>query len=384
MIRLPPSESHLCRPATRRRAFALCLRPAALVGAGYGVVLLLLLVTHAWDPLFFATLGPQWLRHDPQNRRAADGTIYHAIAREPFGATGAGAYRQQRILYPLLAHVLALGSPSLIPWTLVLANWAAIVLGTEILYRLLLRAGAPGWMALAYGAWAGLGLALLKDTAEPVTYLSALLGIWWLERGKTRLAYPAFLGSLLGRETALLLVAPYLFLADGRRTGIRRWLPGLLVLGLWRAWVIGVRLWLHGTPSSGHRWWLWLIPLLGFRATRPFDLPFSVIYLLVPAAVMLVLAVRRLRRTPADPALWAIVLNALLVLSLPRGTAALVWHSARVSTGFVASLVLATSLQHSMPRTWRVLATLFASSAGWTIAAVVRYLFWDVFVVPGS
>jgi hypothetical protein len=37
-----------------------------------------------------------------------------------------------------------------------------------------------------------------------------------------------------------------------------------------------------------------------------------------------------------------------------------------------------------MPRTWRVLATLFASSAGWTIAAVVRYLFWDVFVVPGS
>ena len=368
--------------AVKRRAFDLLRRPALLVGVGYGLAILLLLATHAWDPAFFATLGPQWHRHDPQHRKASDGIFYHAIAQEPFAAPVHSAYRRERILYPLLAHVLALGRPALVPWALVLANWAAIILGTEILYRLLRRAGAPGWIAVAYGAWAGLGLALLKDTAEPVTYLSALLGIWWLERGRRLLGYSALLGALLGRETAVFLVAPYLFLAGGRRAGIQRWLPGLAVLTVWQVWVLAVRLSLHGSPRPDL--WLWLIPLRGFRATRPFDLPFSVIYLIIPAALMLALAVRGLRRAPADPALWSMVLNAFLVLSLPPVTATLAWHSARVSTGLAASLVLATSLQQSAPRTWRGLAVGLATSGCWTVAVIVRYLFWDVVVVPGG
>ena len=359
-----------------------CRRPAVLVGVGYGLVLVLLLATHDWDPRFFATLGPQWLRHDPDNRKASDGIVFHAIAETPFGDGMPTAYRRERILYPLLAHVLALGRPSLIPWTLVLANWMAIILGTELLYRLLVRSGSPGWIALAYGAWAGLGLALLRDTAEPVTYACALLGIWWLQRGGTTLAYPALLGALLGRETAVLLVGPYLLLGDPRRAGIRRWLPGVLVLGLWQLWNVSVRLRLHGSPAPER--WIWLVPLLGFRSTRPFDVPFTVIFLFIPAAMTLVLAVRGLRRAPASPALWAAVLNVFLVLSLPPRTAELAWHSARVSTGLVASLVLATSLQHSAPRAWRLLAALFVGSSAWTLAVVVRYLFWDVVAIPGK
>jgi hypothetical protein len=350
------------------------------VGVGYGVAILLLLATHAWDPKFFATLGPEWSRHDPERRKASDGIYYHAIAQEPFGAAVHNAYRRERILYPLVAYVLGLGRPSLISWTLVLANWAAIILGTEILYRFLLRARAPGWIALAYGAWAGLGLALMKDTAEPVTYLSALLGIWWLERGRSLLGYSALLGALLGRETAVFLVAPYLFLAGERRAGIRRWLPGLAVLGIWQVWALAVSLSLHGSPAPGL--WLWLIPLRGFRWTRPFDLPFSLIYLIVPAVLLLVLAVRGLRRAPGDPALWAMVLNAYLVLSLPPMTAALVWHSARLATGLAASVVLATSLQQSAPRTWRVLAVGLATSSAWTVLVLVRYVFWDVVAIP--
>jgi len=137
----------------KRRALDLCRRPAVLVGVGYGVALLLLLATHAWDPRFFATIGPEWLRHDPTGSKASDGMIFHAIAVDPLGrGIAVGAYRMERILYPLLARVLASGVPSLVPWTLVLINWAAIVLGTEILYRFLARAGAPGWIALAYGA----------------------------------------------------------------------------------------------------------------------------------------------------------------------------------------------------------------------------------------
>jgi hypothetical protein len=49
------------------------IRPASIVAGFYGLLLFLLLSTHAWDPLFFATLGPQWARHDPGGAKAADG-----------------------------------------------------------------------------------------------------------------------------------------------------------------------------------------------------------------------------------------------------------------------------------------------------------------------
>jgi hypothetical protein len=356
-------------------------RPAYVVAVGYGVALLLLLATHDWDPLFFASSGPGWARHDPDGVRRADGFIYHAIAQDPLGASARfGAYRADRILYPLLARLLAFGRADLIPWSLVLVNWMAIVLGTEIVSRLLGRVGAPGWMALAYGAWAGLGAALLKDTAEPVTYLAALLGIWWLQGGRTLPACAAFVCALLGRETALLLVGPHLLQAGSGRSGARRWLPALTVLGLWGAWLLLVRAVLQAPLISGRR----LHPLTGFAATRALDLPFSLAWVVIPAAAVAVLAGRGLLRAPTDARLWAALLNALVALSLPPGTAAMLWHSARVSTGLVAATVLATPLEDVAPRAWRGLAVVYASSALWTIAAVARYLFWDVVVLPGG
>ena len=358
------------------------LRPAFVVGLGYGVILLALLATHGWDPRFFATVGPQWARHDPAGLRAGDGVAFYALADDPLrGAARWGAYRTERIFYPLLARIIAFGWRALVPWTLVLVNWAAIVLGTEILHRVLLGVGAPAWMALGYGAWGGLGMALLKDTAEPTTFLCALLGIWWLQHGRTAFACGAFLCALLGRETALFLIAPYLLQAGQGRRGIARWLPALAVLGVWQGWVLAVRLWLHGSPAP--QVWLWPVPLIGFGATRLPDLPFSVIQLIIPAIVVLALGIRGLRRGPGDASLWAAVLNALLVLSLPPLTADVLWHSGRLSTGLVAATLLATSLSVSAPRTWRALAAVYASSACWTLVVAVRYLFWDI-VVLGS
>ena len=360
------------------------LRPASIVGVAYGVLLVLLLATHAWDPLFFATLGPQWGRHDPTGQKGFDGQFFYAIAVDPTGAIGfldPPAYRMARILYPLVARGLAFGQLPLVPWTLMLVNWAAIVLGTEIMHRLLASLGASPWMALAYGAWGGLGLALLRDTAEPLTYLCALLGIWWLERGRTSLACGAFFGAILGGETALLLVGPYLAVVGRGRTGFPRWLPSLGVLGLWVGWLVGVRLWV-GAPLR-----LWipsLLPLAGFSATRLLDLPFSLIYLVIPALVVVVYGVWGLVRARGDPRLWAAVLNGLLVLSLPPETAALLWHSSRVSSGLIVSTLLSMPFWSSPPWLWRGLATLYMSSACWTAAVGVRYLLWDVVRLPGG
>ena len=366
--------------AGHRRLHDVLFRPASIVAVGYAVVLFLLLLTHGGDPMFFATLGPGWARHDPAGAKRADGMIFYTIAADPLGrGRHFGDYRMERIIYPMLARSLALGRPSLIPWALVFVNWASIVAGTELVHRLLLRGGAPPWMSFAYGAWGGLGGALLKDTAEPVAYLFALLGIWWLSSGRTWLGCASVFCAILGRETVMLLVAPYLVL-EGDRRPLQRWLPGVAVVALWLGWVLTVRNVLHavGVPRPA------LAPLVGLLSIRPFDLPLTVLALIIPALSVTALSIKGLFHHIGDARLWSALLNALLVLSLPPDSTATFWASGRVSTGLVVSTLLATPFESLAPSVWRALAVVYTSSALWTIAVVVRYLFWDVVIVPGG
>lgn len=354
----------------------IAVRPASLVAAFYGSIAIALLATHAWDPLLFATVGPQWQRHDPELRKQADGSIFFAFASDPAEAVaGHERFRAARILYPVVARGLALGHADLVGWSLLLVNLAALVLGTEVLHGLLARRGLPIWMALGYGAWGGLGLALLHDTAEPLAYLCALAGIAAQERRWPLLVAAAFLGALLTRETTVLLVGPYLI---GRREGrgLRSWIVPVVVLIAWGGWLAVVALAGRGpwVPGDGFR----LAPLTGYLATRPLDLPATILYLVIPALVLSVWAARELRRQPADAALWAVLLNALLVVWFPPPTAALLWHSGRVATGLIVAVLLAPRLAASAPRVWRGMVLVFASSASWTVAVVIRYLFWDV------
>jgi hypothetical protein len=359
---------------TSRLAWA--RRPAVIVAIFYTVVVVALLATHAWDPRFFATVGPQWKRHDPDLSKQSDGIIYYRYATDPLRAvTRANRYRAARILYPLVAHVLVLGRADRVGWSLVLINLVAIVLGTEIVHRLLERRGVSPWFALGYGGWCGLGLALLHGTAEPLGYLCALAGVAALERGRPVLAAVAFIGALLTRETTLLLVVPFLLLGSRERAGAARWVVPLAVVAAWAAW-LGILL-LAGQGSTGPWSTMWRLPLSGFRATRLLDLPATVVFLLGPALLVLGWAARELWRRPRDASLWAAALNALLVLWLPPETAHILWHSGRIATGLVGATLIAAPLASSGPRLWHGLTSLFAVSALWTVAVTLRYLFWD-------
>ena len=229
--------------------------PAVVVAAFYGVVTVSLLLTHAWDPRFFATVGPEWKRHDPGMQKQADGSIFFDFAVDPLAASPRHhRIRTARILYPTVAHVLALGRPDLVAWTLLLINLVAIVLGTEFVHRLLKRRGLPPWAALAYGAWGGAGLAILHGTCEPLAYLLILAGIDAQERGRDALCGAAFLCALLTRETAILFAAPYLLARRDRADG-KRWLIAIVVFGLWCVWLWLVTRLTVGQfiPASGRR-----------------------------------------------------------------------------------------------------------------------------------
>jgi hypothetical protein len=141
----------------------------------------LTLARYEGDPLMFALVGTRYGQGDPQGTEGYDGQFAYFIARDPVGGwrrCDAPAYRYQRILYPVLAWILAFGQPCGVAWTLIALNVAALVGGTYFTERLLAVRGASRWYALAYGLYGGLVAGLRLDLTEPLAYGLVQAGLW--------------------------------------------------------------------------------------------------------------------------------------------------------------------------------------------------------------
>ena len=160
------------------------------------------------------------------------------------------AYRYQRILYPLLARLLALGKPEWIPWSLLLIGLVSIPLTTLAVARLLAGWGINPWYALVVGLWSGLLLSLLSDLAEPLAFCLVAWGLLARELGKHRLAWGLFTLAVFAKEVTLVfvfaLLLDYLFRRD-LRSVFALTAVALLPFGLFQVW-----LWLQfGSPGIG-------------------------------------------------------------------------------------------------------------------------------------
>jgi len=95
----------------------------------------LTLAAHDMDPLSLAQIGTRFSQGDPAGSEGYDGQFAYFIAVDPLGAApliDVPAYRYQRIVYPLLARLLALGRREWIPWMLPLVNLIALAAGTRL------------------------------------------------------------------------------------------------------------------------------------------------------------------------------------------------------------------------------------------------------------
>ncbi len=174
-----------------------------------------------------------------------DGQFFLALAYDPLlrhegtlAALDNPRYRARRILWPALAHGLALGSPRAVPWALVFLN-----VGSAVALVALLAFGGlretPGW-ALGVLAFQGLWVCLAMSTADlfALVFLVAALG-FYRSRQPWGVAISLLLASL-ARDTYLLHVA--LFAALSLRE--RRWREALAIAAgqlpavAWNAWVL--------------------------------------------------------------------------------------------------------------------------------------------------
>ena len=169
----------------------------------------------------FVVLGRQWTAPgDPAGLPVRPGTGYdgqfvYRLARQPWTTvpTAFGirldnpSYRQQRIVTPviawLLAHLPAVSTAA----ALVLVNALALVVASWYGARLAVVSGRTRWWGLVLALPAGMPISLGRDLTEPVAWAAVLAGLWYSRQRRWPAAAAALTVAVLGRETALPVVA---------------------------------------------------------------------------------------------------------------------------------------------------------------------------------
>jgi hypothetical protein len=215
----------LAVPRVRRRERGIRLASPWAVGAVVAAFYLLLFVPGLLqNPYQFVNIGRQY--HDKASSSAAiarsrpihnkigyDGQFYYFLAVDPKHGQDymdAPGVIYSRIGYPMTSRALSGGNASLIPYMMVLVNIAAAVGGTLAVAFLLRRRGLPPALALLYGFFPGLVIAVARDLTEPLAFGLAAAGLLAFNpRSKWRLLASASLFGLamLTRETVALFPA---------------------------------------------------------------------------------------------------------------------------------------------------------------------------------
>ncbi len=283
----------------------------------------------------FAGGQPEAIFHvgDPHRGTGYDGQFVYFMAQDLNPQRVAAhldvpAYRYQRILLPLAAHLLSRGRPSGVLWAVWGVNFAGYLAGLLVWSRWLQTWQASPWWALLYGLWPGLLLPLRLGMPEPLAYGLALLGLAAAARRRYLGVALALAAALLTKEITLpfVLAAGAALWLSGHRRQAGMALGGALLPWLaWQGWLWAT----FGRPGVG---------IGGYGATPPPPFPFGGLgqvflrlppawlgaYLLVfgpalllPLATAFGWAYRRLRLQRADLWGWLLVGHLALAAALP-------------------------------------------------------------------
>ena len=337
--------------------------PAAFVGGFYAVLLIGLLGFAHHDPRDFIEIGHRYIdrshasaaiRVDPTYRHylpgdGYDGQFYYFIALDPVNApsyTDAPIYRYERILYPLLALLLAAGQAPLIPATMIAINWLAVTGGTLAAAGRLRATAASPWWAVVFGLAPGMYLALRRDLADALAYALVALGIYLFYRGEgARLPWSAIVFALavLTRETTAvfpvilaLIPLPRSRLRAGSGLGFLT--ISLLPFLLYR---VALTIWLQGRGNIAP---FEPIPFLGILRYWPWSnrIWAEALFIVVPALIVAALSIDAIWRRQVSAMNVAVPVSVLLfVVFLGDASYVELTASARASVGIVLAAVLA-------------------------------------------
>ncbi len=183
-----------------------------------------------------------------------DGQFYFRLALDPFsfarthsGITFDNPFRAQRIIFPLLSWLIALGDPHLVPISMLvveLLSWSSIVYFAAQLARTADRSPALG---VVVAAFPGYFFSVGRDLTEPTATALLLAGTFYLEKAHYWRAASFLSLSVLTKETGM-----------------------VVVFSLFVLWVMSLIDWSGSKKRVRMPVYSWLIPLLCFGAWQLF------------------------------------------------------------------------------------------------------------------
>jgi hypothetical protein len=340
---------------------ALQFSPTILVLAVTSGFVILILATHEWSPMAFVRLGTRFTEGDSNGTIGYDGQFAYQIALNPLEAVpylDIPAYRYQRILYPMMARIVGLGQPPLIPWALIGVNILALTVGTRVISILLAEKNLSRWYAVTLGVFAGQLVSLRLNLNEPLSITFALLGIHAFEDERPRLGAVYLSLSMLSKETAIAFVGGYLLyfsLKSRWRTFVETALISLGPFAVWQVvlWYafgqIGLRSGGEGATSFS------LIPFGGMFAFGLQDAGTSLAIFLIlgplallPSLALTVVLTRAFLRWDFSPVAIILALHVIIMATLPFSTYVDLPGMLRLTSGLVVSTVAFGAVTRSL------------------------------------
>jgi len=317
------------------------------------------LAGHVWDPMAFVLERPAGIPASQSWAVGYDGQQSYAIALDPFGpAQGLDypAYRYLRILYPLLARLLALGQPSLIPWTMLIVNLAAAGVSAGLLASLCEKRGVhPAWALVVFLSFNYL-IVVRFDLTEPLALALALVGLWAYDRGRLPLAGIAFAAGALSREVTLAFPLTLALFCAVRGQWKRSFFLTAVSAGTYLLWGAVVWTWLSDTrllpPSLSPTF----PPLSGLMSLEPFESRVLVLlWAVIPAMLGGGAALWDLLRAPARAgaeSAWLLAANSGLIVLLPLASWVDPLAVLRLALGSLVAIVLWSAQCHRRLLRW--------------------------------
>lgn len=305
------------------------------------------------DPFAFVRIGTRFDPGIPDGSMGYDGQFSYQIAVSPIESVArldVPAYRLQRILYPLLARILALGLRDLVPWTLLAVNLVALGVGTAATESILVSGGQSRWFALAYSLNAGMLMSARLDLAEPTAFMFVQLGALAFARGRPQASALAFCFASLAKEVTLLIALGYLvamFLAAGPGKSLKwamvAFLPFVAWQGVLALWLGSVGIASGGALSTPFE----IVPLRAWWSLAGYDLAtfltlsvFVVPVILVPAVAGMLVSSVALARRFLHAGVFALLIQAVAFLFLPASNLLDPLGASRFSIGLIATFLI--------------------------------------------
>ena len=328
------------------------LKPWILIALFSGGYCIYTLMINNWDPMVFVMVGSQFHPSQGVAELGYDGQFAYQIAIDPANAApflDEPAYRYQRILYPILAHVFAFGNTEVIPWLLILINIISLVLGTYATEKILIAHNHSKWYALTYGAFAGLLLSLRLDLTEPLGFALVQWGVLLFDRERIWRSLPFFALAALTRELTLFFAAACVISLWVNKRYFSSVIWGFLSVLPFGLWQLFLRIWLGewGVSSGGasaspfelipfHGWWGYLAnDLKLFLLLSIFILFVS----LIPAIAGLITSLKLIIIGERGFGVWILLSNSIIFPFLPTSNVLNLPGLLRITAGLMVAVV---------------------------------------------